>query len=366
MRAIRRRRDGWRATVAAAMAACAFLALPLAAQAEPIVKGKTNLRLSRPLIAALRADEVLVTKLPRAKVKGRVVSLPIAGGEVDLTNGSGRLEHEGGFQMATAKGAVKVTALQLDTARRGLWGKVDGRRMKIAGFAAYTGERDGFGDELTVPALKLRPSVAARLNRKLGLAGVFPARRPFASLDSAFRTQFDTVAGGSLVLTLDPVALEKLKAVGVAPAPFEALVLGSEPPSYAASLTGGSIFPDLRGGTAGVEAGLKLIRATPWAQVSFTGLSLSLESNKLFASTAVASGAGSSPKGTGPIASLDLSGATARVDRDKRTVRIANARVTLEASTAQLINEAFAKMAGQQVVATGELLGTLSLWMRGR
>lgn len=351
---------------AAALAVCALFALPVAAQAEPIVKGKTNLRLSRALMAELRAGKVLVSKLPRAKVKGRVVSLPIGGGEVDLSNGSGSLEHEGGFQIATARGAVRFTALQLDTAKRGLWGKVDGRRLKIAGFAGYTAERDGFGDDLAIPALKLRPGVAARLNRKLGLAGVFPARRPFATLDSGFRPLFDTVASGSLVLTLDPVTLAKLQAAGVAPAPFEALVLGSEPPSYAASLVSGSIYPDLRGGTAGVEAGLRLTRATPWAQVSFTGLSLSLESNKLFAASAVASGAGTSPKGTGPIASLDLSGATARVDRSKRTVKIANARVTLEASTAQLINEAFAKVPGQQIVATGELLGTLSLWMTGR
>jgi hypothetical protein len=143
-------------------------------------------------------------------------------------------------------------------------------------------------------------------------------------------------------------------------------VLGSEPPSYAASLTSGAVYPDLRGGTAVVEAGVRLTRASPWTQVSFTGLSLSLESNKLVADTAVASGSGNTPKGVGTIAALDLSGATARVDRDRRTVTITGARVTLEASAAQLINEAFAKVPGQQVVAAGDLLGTLSLTMMGR
>lgn len=366
MHALERRRGGWSAFAVAVLAACALLASPATAPAEPIVKGKTNLRLSRALMAELRAAGVLVTKLPRAKVRGRVVSLPIAGGEVDLTDGSGRLEHEGGFEMAAGKRAVRVRALRLDTARRGLWGRIDGRRMKIAGFGAYGGERNGFGDKLAIPALRLRPRVAARLNRRLGLVGAFSTRRPFASVDSGFRPLFDTIASGSMVLTLDPVTLAKLGAAGVAPAPFEALVLGSEPPSYAASLVSGAIYPDLRGGTAGVEAGLRLIRATPWAQVSFTGLSLSLESNKLFAVTSLASGAGTSPRGTEPIASLDLSGATARVDRERRKVQITNARITLEASAAQLINEAFAKVPGQQLVATGELLGTLSLWMTGR
>jgi hypothetical protein len=346
--------------------ACLLLALPTGASAEPIVKGKTNLRLNRLLMKELRAEGVRLSKAPGAKVKGRVVSLPVDSGEVDVTNGSGSLDHYGGFRLATDEGAVRVTALRLDTARRGLWGRVDGRRTKLAGFSAFRVERDGFGDDLGIAGLRLRPRVAAHLNRKLGLADVFSPRRAFASIDSGFRPQFDTVASGSLVLTLDPVTLAKLQAAGVAPAPFEALVLGSEPPSYAASLTGGSIYPDLRGGAAAVEAGLRLIRATPWAQVSFTGLSLSLESNKLFAATSVASGAGNSPKGTGPIASLDLSGATARVDRKKRTVAITNARVTLEAATAQLINEALAKAPGQQIVATGELLGTLSLWMTGR
>jgi hypothetical protein len=349
-----------------ALLACLLLALPASAAAEPIVKGKTNLRLSRVLMAELRAEGVRLVKLQQAKVRGRVVSLPIGSGEVDVTNGSGSLEHEGGFRLETGGRAVTLTALRLDTAKRSLWGEVDGRRMKVAGFAAYTAERDGFGDDVAIPALKLRPAVATYLDRVLGIAAAFAAPRPFASLDTGFRPQYDTIASGSMVLTLDPIALAKLRGAGIAPAPLEALVLGSEPPSYAASLVSGAIYPDLRGGSAGVEAGLRLTREAPWAQLSFADLSLSLESNKVFATTSVASGAGSSPKGSGPIAALDLSGATARIDRDKRRVRIANARLTLESSTAQLINETFAKVPGQQIVATGELLGTLSLWMTGR
>lgn len=367
MRAIGRRRDGWRQLAAAmALAACLLLALPVASPAEPIRKGTTQLRLSRDLMTALKADGMRLTKLREAKARGRVVSLPIGSGEVDLTNASGSIEHDGGFALVAGRRTVEVTALRLDTAKHGLWGKLDGRRLKLASFAAFTVERDGFGDDIGVAALKLRPMVAHLLNSKLGLRGVFPARAPFASLSSGFKPLFDTVASGSLVLTLDPITLAKLGAAGVTPAPFEALVLGSEPPSYAASLSAGAIYPDLRGGSASVDAGLRLSRATPWAQLSWTGLSLSLETNKLFADTSVASGAGNSPKGVGPIAALDLSGATARVDRDKRTVTITGARVTLEASAAQLINETFAKVPGQQIVASGELLGTLSLWMTGR
>jgi hypothetical protein len=351
---------------ATALAACLLLAVPAAATAEPIVKGKTHLRLSRALMTTLRTDGVSLVKVRQAKAQGRVVSLPVSGGEVDLADGSGGVEHEGGFRLVADRRAVTVTALRLDTAKRGLWGKVDGRRMKVAAFAGFTVERDGFGDDVAIAALKLQPAVVAYLNRMLGLTAVFDPRRPFASLDSGFKPQFDTVASGSLVLTLDPGTLAKLQAVGVTPAPFEALVLGSEPPSYAASLIDGAIYPDLRGGFAGVEAGVRLGRETPWAQLSWTGLSLSLESNKVFANTAVASGAGNSPKGTGPIATLDLSGARARVDADTRTVTITNARAILESAAAQLVNETFAKAPGQQIVAAGDLLGTLSLTMIGR
>ncbi len=349
-----------------ALASCLLLVLPNAAPAEPIRKGTSQLRLSRDLMAALKAGGVGLTKVREAKVRGRVVSLPIGSGEVDLTNASGSIEHDGGFALVAGRRSVEVTEVRLDTATRGLWGKVDGRRLKLAGFAAFTAERDGFGDNIGVAALRLRPATARLLDRKLGLSGVFPARAPFASLSSAFKPLFNTVASGSLVLTLDPVTLAKLAAAGVTPTPFEALVLGTEPPTYAASLNAGAIYPDLRGGSASVEAGLRLGRATPWAQLSWTGLSLSLETNKLFADTAVASGSGTSPKGVGPIAALDLSGATARVDREKRTVTITGARVTLEASAAQLVNETFAKVPGEQIVASGELLGTLSLWMTGR
>jgi len=343
------------------------LVLPSAgAMAEPVVKGKTRLVLDRTLAAALGRAHVQVSKLREATVQAHSISLPVAGGEVDVSSGAGSIEQEGGFRLATGAGSVAFTALRLDTAKRALWGKVDGRATKIASFAGYTVERVGFGDEVTVAALKLRPAVAAQLNAKLHKPRLFGSAAPFASLSSRFKPQFDGLAKGTLQLALDPGTLAKLKAVDVAPLPFEALTVATEPPTYAASLIDGAVYPDLRGGFAGVEAGLRLQRQTPSTVVSWLGLSVSLESNKLFADASLGNAAGNSPRGVGPIAALDLSGATARVDPKARTVTITGVRATLEASTVALLNEAFAKAPGQQLVAAGAPLGEISLWMTGR
>ncbi|MET0559797.1 MAG: hypothetical protein ABW065_14195 [Solirubrobacterales bacterium] len=362
------RRRGSRSAFAAAVVLSSLLTLGLPtglARAEPVVKGKTRLVLARTLATALRRGGVQVSKLKQATLQGRTISLPVASGEVDVASGAGSIELEGGFRLARGARSVALTALRLDTAKRTLWGKVDGRGTKIASFAAYTVERVGFGDQVAVAALLLQPDVAAQLGRELGKPRLFRPAAPFASVSSSFKPQFDTLAKGTLQLSLDPGTLAKLKAAEVVPQPFEALTVASEPPTYAASLIGGIVYPDLRGGSAGVEAGIRLQRETPRTVVSWLGLSVSLESNKVFADSSLGSPAGSSPRGVGPIAALDLSGATARVDPGKRTVTITGARATLEASAAALLNEAFAKGAAQPLVAAGDPLGEISLWMTG-
>jgi hypothetical protein len=336
------------------------------ASAEPVVKGKTRLILDRTLATALRRADVQLSKLRQAKVQGRTISLPVTGGEVDVSSGAGSIEQEGGFRLAAGRRSASITALRLDTARRTLWGQVEGRSTKIASFAGYTVARVGFGDEITVTNLRLRPAVAMQLDAELGKPRLFSSAARFASLSCSFKPQFNSLAKGTMQITLDPGTLAELKTATVTPLPFEALTIATEPPTYAASLIGGVVYPDLRGGSAVAQAGLRLQGEAPKTVVSWLGLSISLESNKLFADASLGSGAGNSPRGVGPIAALDLSGATARVDPRKRTVTITGARATLEASAAALLNEAFAKAPGQQLLAAGDPLGEISLWMTGR
>ncbi len=367
MRGTGRRGNGAPA-LAALLALIAMLALvlPAGAAAEPVVKGRTHLVLDSGLAKALRLGGVRVQKLREAKVQGNTVSLPIEGGEIELDSGLGNLDQEGGLRLVAGHQAVELTALRLDTAKRALSGKLDGRRTQIAAFAGYRAKRNGFGDTIEIAALKLRPAVAAALNRGLGRVGLFSPTAPFASLSSSFKPQFDTVASGALQLALNPVTLAKLLAAGVAASPFEATTIATVPPTYAASLTSGAIYPDLRGGTAGAEMGIRFQREAPRAIVSWLNLSVSLESNKLSADASLFRGTGNSPKGNAPIAALDFSGATARIDPGKRTVSITGARATLEPSAASLLNEAFAKAPNQPLLASGDPLGEVSLWMTGR
>lgn len=336
------------------------------AEAEPIAKGHTGIAVSRNLVLKLKRKGIALSRIGGAGGSGRVVSLSIDGGDLDLSSGQGTVEHEGGLRFAVGARSVSLTGLGLDSSKRVLRGRIDGRRAVLARLGNIGTGRFGFADTIWVGRVWMTAKLASKLNRGLGLGNFFAAGRPFATISTTAHPLYDKIARGSLELSLDPGTLAKLKAANVVPAPFEAAVLSNEPPTYAASLVNGAIYPDLRGGFAGVEAGLRLVRESSWATISWVGLSLSLESNRLTADSSLATDAGNDPRGVGPIAELDLSGATVRVDAEDRAVTITGARAILEASAAALINEAFAATPGQQVVAAGDPLGTLALKMTGR
>lgn len=361
-----RPRASWPAALAAATALLALLG-PAAAAAEPVVKGSTHLRLTRELQTALRLDGVELRGIGRGRAQGRVVSLPVESGEVELDRGRGQLDHEGGFRLVAGGGAVAFTALRLDTAREGLWGRLDGDWTKIASFGFFRARRNGFGGTIGIPWLRLREAVAERLDRELGLPGLFSASRSLGTLGAGFRPQFDVAKRGSVVLSLDRMTLAKLAAAGVAPAAYEMLVLGPGQSSYAASLSDGAIYPDLRGGTATIEGGLQLGRERFSTFLTWVGLSLSLDTNTLSAETSLTTRGASKSQGTVAIASLDFSGATARVNRRTRKVRITGARALLEPAAAAQVNQSLTgKGATRPLLTAGELLGTVSLWMTGR
>jgi hypothetical protein len=367
MREMPSRRTSLRA-VAVATALALILVLPAAASADPVAKGRTHLELSRKLLTALKGDDVRLSKLGQGKAQGRVVSLPVSGGLVDLGSGSGSVDHEGGFKFSRGGRVVKLTGLTLDTAKRGLWGKVDGQRMKIASFAGFGVERAGFGDEIGIEALKLQAGAASLLDSKLQMRGVFAAAHPFAALSSSFQPEYDTVAAGSLQFTLDAGTVAKLRSLGVEPMPFE-VASGPTPFSYSAPILFGSIYPDLKGGGGTIEGGIEIaVPNAPGPVITIYHLGLSLESNKAPADFLVHTESGQlAPAPAGPLGALDLSGATARVDPGTRAVTITNAQATLEAPAANLINETFAKPKGKPpAVAAGDPLGTFSLTMTGR
>jgi hypothetical protein len=353
----------------AVLVALGLLALlPAGAGADPIAAGRTRLAFDSSLFTALRQEGVAVKGLKGAKANGRFVGLPVKGGLIDLGTANGFVTHESGFRLLAGRRAVRLTQLGVDTSKAEVRARVDGQKMRIAAIPHYRYQRKGFGD--LIEALALRPSarLARTLNAKLGLAGAFRAGKPFLSLTTNLQPEFDSVTGGAMQFSLDPAIVDKVKSLGVDFLPFEVTPEGG-PYSYSAPIRAGAIYPDLRHGDSGIEGGLRIGAVeAPSPVITMANFGFSFETYKLSSGISVHTEAGQlAPSAGGPLAALDLSAATVRVDRDARTVTVSNAHATLEAPVANLINETFAKPKGKApVLAAGDPLGTFSLRLEGR
>ncbi|HVY95930.1 MAG TPA: hypothetical protein VHA54_03115 [Solirubrobacterales bacterium] len=351
----------------AALVAVSLLALlPAGAGADPVAAGRTKLALDSSLFRALRQGGVAITGLRGARANGRFVGLPVKGGLIDLGTANGFVTHESGFRIRSGRRAVTLTQVGVDTGKSEVRARVDGQKMRIAAIPRFRYERKGFGDLVEAGGLRPTARFARTLDAALGLPGAFRPGKPFLSLVTNLQPEFDSLAGGTMRFSLDPGTVEKVRSLGVDFLPFEVTPEGGSY-SYGATTTGGAIYPDLRNGFANIEGGLRIGRSEgPSPVITLADFGFSFETYKLSSSISVHTEAGQlAPAPGGPLAALDLSGATVRVDRDARTVTVSNARATLEAPIANLIDETFAK-GKPPVIAAGDPLGTFALRLEGR
>lgn len=358
----------------ALLAALALLLLmPLSrAEANTIARGKTHLKLDRTFSMLLQREGIEVRPAQLAKGRNRLFTLPISGGQIDPGNAFGAVIHDGGLKFKLGKRTATLRDLTLDTAKKSVRARLGHKRLRIASVGGFSFSRNGFGNDITVRTLKLSRDAAAALNTKLHLRGVFKPGLLLGSASSTVEPEWDT-ASGSLLLSYDESFLAKLKSLGVELSPFAAQVVGSNPLAYSAPLLNGYIYPQLDKGSAVAEAGFRMQpetagpEAPPGPMMSWLAMGLDFETNKLQASVDVRDPSGAAKFDNGPTASLNMAGATVSVNRAARTVTITNLRATLEAHTADLINETFAKPKGKGAVfAGGDPLGTFSVTMQGR
>lgn len=324
--------------------------------------------MNRGLYQLLKLEGVHVSALTPGTVQGRLTTLPVGTGLLDPASGKGSVGLEGGVEFRARQRRVTLTELALDTTKHTLTGRLGGRKLPIAGAIGLTATREGFGASTAVKGLKLRPTAAKILNRKLGLDRVFRSGRSFAEASSSTQPGALTILGGSIVLTGAEAAFAKLKALEVEATPFEsATVLSLKPPTFGFPLlpSGAAVPLDLSGGGMGSETGLRLIQqgGSPAAELSLVGLSVSLESKILSADTSAETpSAGPRRFGVTPIATLDTAGASTSTNPSTRTITLANATATIDQFLAENLNETFAKPKGKAPpFSPGEPLGTVTI-----
>jgi hypothetical protein len=345
-----------------ALIAVASLASAVSAQAryDPIGGGSTKLTFAKSFSGLLKANGVKMTATGGATFKAGIATFPVSGGKLEPVAVVGTVEHQGAlvFQAGSHSLPLKGLTLKTTQARSPLTAKFGGGRLKIASTATLTSTRSGFGVAATVAQIKLSAKAAMRLDKKLGLRGVFEEGQLLGS--SATDAQPETVTvkeGGRAELTLAPEFAAKLSSLFVAVNPvFPAEHLGAP---FTLRVIDGQIAPDASSGTLETAGALELIQQDG-GQAFFRELAPELglgstRSEYQFIPSPTAPG----PTLTGPL--LGLGAGTVISEPKARTISVSAAPLPLSASTAQSLNETFAKPQGKSdVFESGEELGAVS------
>lgn len=251
-----------------ATALIALLAFaPLASAAsDPVGSGTTTVTLNGGWVNYLNTFGIKVQKEGSVKLKGKKATFKNVGGSVDPTTGKGEVQLGGGLKFKAGSKSAKVKGLVLNTSKKALFGKVNGKKVKFATIA-YSQKRNGFGVNLTVKSMKLTNAAATQLNKKTGYESGNP--KPFLKNKligkGASEVQPATVTvlpGGLMSLATDATTINKLKEVGVT-IPVTAPTTEPSPGLYAFPITGGSLSPAGNAGTAQSSGGLQLLQKLP-------------------------------------------------------------------------------------------------------
>jgi hypothetical protein len=409
-------------TMPVAIAAAALFALlafaPLASAAtDPVASGTATVTLNGGFKNKLKKYGVKVTQIKPAKwTGGTKATFPVTGGELDPTTGLGTVSLGGGLKFKAGKKVANLKSLVINTSKKELSGNVAGKKLKVATLAGWTAARNGFGVNLTIKSLRLTGAAAKQLNKKLGFpikpkpkkksgkkskragaskAAAVPFKANQVLGSSAAETQPSTVAvvpAGNATLALAPSALKKLKHVGTPPypegaSPVEVKLAPIAPtafdvPTLTASfpIGGGTMGPTATAGTLQTLGGLELtqsLEALTADKENVTTLRMQNIWVDLAQKTASVEVVITNPKtpeanlgnlGRASIADVSLVGATVTSDPAAHTVSVQGATATLQAVTAETLNQVFINglekanpaFAGQEKFAAGDPLGVFS------
>jgi hypothetical protein len=332
-----------------------------AAGYDPVASGSTTLTLAASFRSLLRANGVRLQGAGGVTVKGSVVSFPVSGGKLEPVGARGVVEHQGSLIFEAGSRRVPLRALQLKTTRKSApyAAKLGGGQLKLATTRALKDERLGFGSRFRTANLLLTTNVAERLDKKLDLGEAFAtgAKKLGTATTTVDPASVDIAAGGKAELTIDPAFASKLQSLFVAVNP---IAPAEHPGAFTFPIAGGTLAL----GPGIPASGLKTEGALEFIQVGggqFFARQLEIDLSDQVAngeSQLALAASGPGPNQSGSIFGV---GTVGIVTSTNRTIAVTGAPLTLEPTTAQAFNEAFAKPIGKaDVFAAGETLGTIS------
>ncbi|MGN6274617.1 MAG: hypothetical protein ACTHNP_01645 [Solirubrobacterales bacterium] len=344
--------------LSAALLAAALFALlafaPFASAApDPVASGSATITLKSGFVKSLKKAGVKISKVGSAKVKGSKLTFKVTGGELDPTNGQGTLNLGGGLKFKHGKKSTQVKGLSLNTIKKGLFGKVAGKKVKITTVGGYTFTRAGFGVSLVVKKMKLTNTAAKKLNKALGTKALKGNKLIASSVAEEQPATVTIVPGGNVSFNANLELLKKLKDVETEAktiAPTTEKGLGN----YELPISGGSIAPTATAGQVQTIGGLLLAQKLPTGPSSaleteitlgnfYVDLSAHTVSVEVVAKSNASEKLNLGNLGRSSIADLTLTGATISTDVTNRKVTVTNAQATLQPISAEVL-EGFVKV----------------------
>jgi hypothetical protein len=350
----------------AALAIIGLLAAPSAAAAgyDPVASGQTTLTLAPSFVAQLHHSGVKLEGSGGVTVRRAAISFPLSGGKLEPVEAAGTIEHAGQLIFRAGGHKLPLKGLQLKTTRATspFAAKLGGGQLKLSTGAKLAAERSGFGTGFRTTGMKLSAKVATRLDKKLGLRGVFTAGEPFASAKTVVEPATVGLTGsGKVELTIDSGFSAKLASFFVAVNP---IFPGEHPGAFALPIGGGVLAPAGASGLVKTTGGVEFIQVGG-GQFFIKDLELEIAGAQALAEYQLAlATTGPGPNVAGSI--LGLGGGTYSSEPSARTISGSGIQLTLSSTVAQAFNEAFAKpLEKPDSFAAGEVLGTVSFTATG-
>jgi len=342
---------------AAILAAALFALLAFApfasAAPDPVASGSATVTLKSGFVNSLKKQGVKISKISPTKLKGTKATFKVSGGELDPTNGQGTLNLAGGLKFKHGKKSVSIKGLQLNTAKKGLFGKISGAKVKLASISGYSFTRAGFGVSLKITKLKLTKAAAKKLNKKLSTKALKGNKLMGSAVAEEQPATVTIIPGGNVSFKANQELLLKLKDVETEAKPIAPTTekgLGN----YELPISGGSIAPTATAGQVQTIGGLLLAQKLPTSpttaletEITLGNMWLDLSAKTVSVEVVAKSNASSSLNlgnlGRSSIADLTLTGATISTNATEHTVAVKDASATLQPVAAEVL-EGFVKV----------------------
>jgi hypothetical protein len=336
-----------------------------AAGYDPVASGQTTLKLASSFARLLRTSGVRLEGKGGVNVNGSAVTFPVAEGKLEPVEAKGTIEHAGQLLFRAGKRKLPLRSLQLKTTRASspYAAKLGGGQLKLSGGAKLKSVRKGFGTSFETTGMLLSAKAATRLDKKLGLPGVFRAGQMLGQATTAVEPATVGLAPlGKVELGLDPGFAAKLGSLFVAVNP---VFPAEHPGAFSFPIGGGGVLaPSGQSGLVKTTGGLEFIQVGG-GQFFLKDLELEVAGGQALAEyQLVLASSTPGPNQAGPV--LGLGVGTFTDEPAARTITSSGAQLTLSQTMAQGFNEAFAKPLGKpDSFAAGEVLGTIGFVATG-